>query len=153
MIAFSQMHVLFGMPHAGYLRNFEAGIAALLDRGHRVTVVTKADPDTAPIVARLQARGSFVLTENPDIGPHDGRGARLRATLDYWYYLQPQFQATPALRKRAEDVAPPFAVRMAHAPALVRRAVATVLRRLEQRRPVPALLLDYLNQVKPDVVL
>jgi hypothetical protein len=69
MIAFSEMHVLFGMPHGGYLRNFEAGIAALLDRGHRVTVVTKPEAETAPIVARLQSRGSFVQTETPDIGP------------------------------------------------------------------------------------
>src|SRR5688572_2352106 len=149
------MHVLFGMAHAGYLRNFEAGIAALLDRGHRVTVATgRVRDETRPIVERLYARGAFVVSEAPDVtNPPDVLGGRLRAALDYWFYLQPQFQATPALRQRALKVTPRFAVQMEQAPALVRRVVAVALRALERRRPVPRSLLDFLRSAEPDVVL
>lgn len=149
------MHVLFGMPHAGYLRNFESGIAALLDRGHRVTVAThRVEAETRPIIERLQARGSFVVSELPDIaGPPDPLGARLRATLDYWHYLQPDFSATPALRHRAHQATPRFAVRLERAPTVVRRAAAIVLHHLERRRPVPRSLLEFLRSVEPDVLL
>ena len=156
MLANSHMHVLFGMAHAGYLRNFEAGIAALLDRGHRVTVATgRVRPETAPIVARLQVRGTFILNEGAPAltDPPDERGARLRAALDYWFYLQPHFRTTPALRQRALNDAPRFAVRMEHAPPFIRRAVAAGLRHLERRRPVPKPLLDFMRTAKPDVVL
>ncbi len=149
------MHVLFGMPHAGYLRNFEAGIAALLDRGHRVTVATDRIPsDTAPIIARLHQRGTFVVEKTHKVAePPDAFGTRLRSALDYWHYLKPSFQATPALRSRAEHAAPGFAVRMANVPALLRRTVASGLRQLEKRRSVPAPLLDFLTALTPDVVL
>lgn len=149
------MHALFGMPHAGYLRNFESGIAALLDRGHRVTVAThRVGAETRPIVERLQARGAFVVSEVPDVaGPPDPLGARIRAALDYWHYLQPDFRATPALRHRAHAAAPRFAARLAHVPSFVRRSIAVVLRHIERRRPVPATLLDFLRRVEPDVLL
>ena len=149
------MHVLFGMPHAGYLRNFEAGIAALLDRGHRVTVATDRIADeTKPIIDRLHARGPFLVRKGPDHGgPPDTRGRDLRAALDYWFYLQPHFRETPALRHRAEKDAPALAVRLGKAPALIRRACASAVRAVERRRPVPRALLDFLTTIKPDVVL
>jgi hypothetical protein len=149
------MHVLFGMTHAGYLRNFESGVAALLDRGHQVTVAThRVEAETRPIIARLEARGAFVLKEIPGVtGPPDELGARLRAALDYWHYLQPPFRATPALRHRAEKLAPPYAVQLQNAPALVRRAVAAAVRQFEKRRPVPGSLIDFLAGMKPDVLL
>jgi hypothetical protein len=149
------MHALFGMDHAGYLRNFEAGIAALLDRGHRVTVATdRIRPETRPIVARLAARGAFSVSEVPAlIALPDALGARVRATLDYWHYLRPDFDMTPALRKRAREGAPRLAVQMGHAPPFVRRAMAAGLRSLERRRPVPGELVDFLSRSNPDVVL
>lgn len=149
------MHVLFGMPHAGYLRNFESGIAALLDRGHRVTIAThRVGPETKPIIERLHARGTFTLSKIPDIvDPPDALGARLRAALDFWHYLKPDFRTTPALRHRAESCAPGFAVRMEHAPELIRHAVASGFHHLEKRRPVPRRLLDFLSSAKPDVLL
>jgi hypothetical protein len=149
------MHAVFGMSHAGYLRNFESGIGTLLDRGHRVTVVTeRVSREVRPIAQRLEGRGAFSMLLAPGMAePPDPAGVRLRNALDYWHYLQPAFRDTPGLRKRALDVAPPFARRLTRAPAWARRAAAGVVAARERGRAVPEALLDFLRRLEPTVIL
>jgi hypothetical protein len=144
------------MPTTGYLRNFEAGVAALLDRGHRVTLaVDEVLAESQPIVHRLERRGGLQITTVAGFerAPGAAFGSRLRSALDYWRYLEPSFSEADAARKRARRSAPWFAVGLETSPAAVRTAVTAGVRHVERRLPLPDALLAFLRDCAPDVVL
>jgi hypothetical protein len=109
------MRVLFAVTHIGFLRNFESTLALLGARGHQVHIVSDRGQvpdviDTAPIIDRLKARypGAFT-TEVAGLSKRSGWylfSLAVRAGLDYWRYLAPEFDQAPKLRARGRENAP-----------------------------------------------
>ena len=105
------MKILFIARHYSYLRLFESAIAELARRGHTLTLA--ADREEAlggrQMVERLAAaHPSVTLADAP--GRHAGAWSevarRLRLGLDYLRFLDPRYERTPHLRRRARDRAP-----------------------------------------------
>ena len=133
------MRILFAVTHVGFLRNFESTLAQLAERGHHVHIASDrrqvADViDVTPIVNRLQAR-------YPDSFSFEAVGFYkrsawyvfslvVRAALDYWRYLAPQFDQAPALRARGREHAPGLLVWLSDLPLLRTPRGIRLLRRL-----------------------
>ena len=116
------MKVLFIARHYSYLRLFESAIVELARRGHEV--VLAADREEAlggrQMVARIAAAHPNVrLLDAP--GRHAGAWSetarRVRLGLDYLRFLDPRYQDTPHLRRRARDRAPRALVWLAESKA------------------------------------
>src|SRR5687768_16750562 len=134
------MRVLFAVSHAGFLRNFESGLRALLARGHEVHVLFGKAPDAESVggsalqvLDRIRDTGGVLTHAVAPRLEHEwaALGAQLRMTRDYWRYLAADYADAPLLRGRARDEAPGFAVRIADsalfASALVRRIADRVV--------------------------
>jgi hypothetical protein len=149
------MHLVFVLPRANGLRNFESGLAALLDRGHRLTIAIESlQTKSSPIVERLQAHGHIRVVEAPPLSaPLAGLGLDIRRCLDYWHYLQHAFDSAPEVRLRASQKTPAFARLAARLPAALRAGLAYALHQVERRLPVPAGAAQFLERLAPDVVL
>jgi hypothetical protein len=133
------MKVLFAVTHVGFLRNFESTLALLAERGHHVHIASDrrqvADViDVTPIVNRLRARYPSSFTFEA-VG-FSKRSAWyvfsliVRAALDYWRYLTPEFDQAPALRARGREHAPAPLVWLSDRPWLRTPTGIRLLRRL-----------------------
>jgi hypothetical protein len=109
------MRILFAATHIGFLRNFESTLALLAERGHRVHIVSDRGQvpdvlDGTPIIERLQARvPGAITTEITGVSKRSAWYAFaivVRAGLDYWRYLAPEFDDAPKLRARGRENAP-----------------------------------------------
>lgn len=149
------MHIVFVLPRANGLRNFESGLAALLDRGHRLTLALEfPETKSSPILERLREHADVTVVQTPELSaPLADVGLALRACLDYWHYLQPAFDGAPEVRLRASQKATAFGRWAARLPAGVRAALARVFHVIERRLPVPRAAGAWLRQLAPDVVL
>src|SRR4051794_11266423 len=102
------------MSHAGSTRNFESTLRGLAESGHEIHLAFDR-------MAKRNLPGLWDLTNslvaqypNLTAGPHPVPkkeewsvvSSRLRASLDYMRYLEPEFDDAPKLRRRAEQFAP-----------------------------------------------
>src|ERR1051325_2526697 len=128
-----QVQVGFVMASTAYLRNFEPGIAALLGRGHRVTLVVEHRNALAPIIQRLSAHPGFGIRVVPVVQSRwDALGSRLRRARDYWRYLDPLYATMPVIKGRAEALVPsPF--RLDHVSPRLRSAISQLAGAVERR--------------------
>jgi hypothetical protein len=141
------------MASTGYLRNFESGIAALLERGHRVTLLVEHRNALAPVIRRLSEHAGFHIQITPAVTSRwDTVGLRLRGARDYWRYLEPLYADIP-MRDRAAPLAPGGPFRLEHAAPWLRGAISRAVGHVEKRLPVPAAYVEQLRHVAPDVLL
>ncbi|MEW6319635.1 MAG: hypothetical protein AB1635_00950 [Acidobacteriota bacterium] len=81
----------------------------------------------------------------------------LRLTLDYWRYLEPVYDASPALRARAATQVPPLAVTVGHSAFMRRpwgrRLVYGAVDALERAVPGAAHATAILERTRPDVLV
>jgi hypothetical protein len=155
------MRILFSMAHAGHARNFESTLRELADRGHEVDVVLERpspEPGEADELLDSLLQGSEALhsTDAPPASKTDWRevGIRLRATLDYLHYLEPDFEEAPKLRERAGAGVPGTLRRAAASPApWRRRAIQTLFEDAERSVPRTKSVQRFLQEHRPDAVL
>ena len=151
------MKILFIARHYSYLRLFESAIAELARRGHTLTLA--ADREEAlggrQMVERLAAaHPSVTLADAP--GRHAGAWSevarRLRLGLDYLRFLDPRYERTPHLRRRARDRAPRSIVRLSESSFGAGR-LGPVLRWLERGLPGAHQSEAFIRAQQPDLVL
>ena len=142
------------MTSTAYLRNFESGINALLERGHRLTLLVEHRNALAPILRRLSRHPGFDVRVTPVIQSRwDALGLRLRSARDYWQYQDDRYATVPRMRDRVRSLAPPGLLRLDAATPRLRWLASRVVGALERRLPIPTPYREQLRAVAPDVVV
>jgi hypothetical protein len=142
------------MASTAYLRNFESGIAALLERGHRVTLAVEHQNALTPVIQRLSRHPRFGIRLTLPISSRwDALGSRFRFALDYWRYHDPRFAGMPVVKTRAAAFVPTGLWRLDKAPTVLRSPISRLVRGIERRLPVPKEYVEQLRDLAPDVVL
>jgi hypothetical protein len=157
----ANLRLLFFLRAINLDRVFESALRELLRRGHVVHVVLEREkrglPEGAGVVfGALEAEfPDFSYEQLPEVPPTAGErlATDARLALDYLRYLEPEYDAAPALRERARRNAPKRFVRFLDRRLGSRRFVRPVLTGLESRSPVPARLTRLIREYAPDVVL
>ena len=157
----ANLRLLFFLRAINLDRVFENALRELLRRGHAVHVVLEREKRGLPegAGAVFDALGTefpgFSYEQLPEEPPTAGErlAADVRLALDYLRYLEPEYDAAPALRERARRNAPKRFVRFLDRRAKSRRIVRGVLTGLEARSPFPARLTTLIRKHAPDVVL
>jgi hypothetical protein len=156
------MKVLFTASHFGFLRNFEAGIRALAERGHRIHLVADRRENIGG-----QTTVDLLTAAYPTITAGWGPARKdwvwqplvvnLRLCLDYWRYLQPRYRGAHALRERAATQVPAIAVRLAGLPLVggrtMRAVYGAMFRRIDRAAPIAPGVIDLLSREQPDIVV
>lgn len=157
------MRVLFAALHFGYFRNLESVVEELAARGHSLHLVAERADSAGggqPIVERLAARH-----RNVTFGAVPGREAdeatfvagKIRLAHDYLRFLDPPYDRTPALRRRAEARTPAGIIRFAGLPAFGGRYSRRLLRRtlaaLDRAVPGSPAIERFLDEQRPDLVV
>jgi len=155
------MKILFLMGSPEYLRFFDSVIGELAARGHQVTLAVGYGREKKPVgLEGLHAH--FPNVRVAGVVPQaEGMWAdiafRLRGIMDFVRYLHPRFAAAPALRARMKRKVLPSAYHWLDAiprvaPDTVRR-LERVLMAGEQAVPLNRLIVDFLRNEAPDVLL
>ena len=153
--------VLFIARHFTYFRNYESVIATLATRGHSLHLAAERQEDLGgqQMVERLSLQYPGVSHGRiPD--RQDGWTTfvtKLRMTIDYLRYLEPDYAATPKLRARARARVPRLgfwllSIGGAWSPA-GRRVLRAVLHACERAVPRSIPIDEFLRGQDPDVVL
>ena len=100
------MKVLFAALHNGYYRNIESVVDALAARGHELYLGAERHDSALggqSIVQRLASVHSNVTFGAVPWREQKTRflATKVRLTLDYLRYLEPEYEGTPVLRQRA----------------------------------------------------
>ena len=150
------MKLLFIARHFTYFRNFDSVIARLAERGHAIHLA--ADGEEAlggrELVERLAARFPAQVTVGftPDqAGPRRRLTLSLRLGLDYLRYTDPVYESTPAIRARARERTPAFALALGRLPG--RRLASRAIEALEHAAAEPAAVEAFIAGQRPDVLL
>lgn len=159
------MRVLFFMRNfSGYFRQFEPALRELLERGHQVHVVRdrKDEMRGEQWAEALQAdHPAFTWSKalHPRTDSWSDLKRQVRLTTDYLYFLQPEYEQSTELVRRARRRAPDRIVRLMDSPdARLRRPAAVhlitrVLRAIESATPSSRALRRFIRGHQPDVVL
>ncbi|MGE0444150.1 MAG: hypothetical protein AB7P99_02905 [Vicinamibacterales bacterium] len=156
------MRILFVARHFTYFRNYDSALRELAARGHQIHLAVEqheALGGRQAVEALARECPQITIGEVPDrrADAHANLARRLRLALDYLRYLEPFYDDAPLRRVRARDRAPYGLGRLA-APPLVggaawRRLVGRWLHALDLAIPVPSVLVDYLREQRPDLLL
>lgn len=157
------MKILFSVGNFGFLRNFEAAIRLLAERGHDVCLVA----DRKDSVGGTKTL-DLLLSEYPERIRHGVMPARkdsfwqplatqLRLSLDYWRYLDARYDHSPSLRARGQAQAPRLASALVSPSFMRSRACLSTLRAvtrcLERALPASESVEAFLKAEAPDVLL
>ena len=157
------MKILFSTSSYGFLRNFQSSIRRLAEQGHHIHLLAERS-DTVD----GQKMADALVAEHPEAVTagflRSSRhrlwytlGTGLRASLDYWRYLDARWDDSPKLRARAASMAPAFARRLPDWPFIGSRPALAVLTRLfhaiDQRLPPPAEVAEVFEREQPDLLL
>jgi hypothetical protein len=154
--------VLFMQNFAGYFRNFEPIMEALLEEGNEVHVALEREGgmDGQAWAKDLQARyPRFTWGLTPGLKLDDWYllMRELRLGRDYAQALRPEFLAAPELVARARQRASPWVRRLLRFPpfrtAAGRRVLTGVFNAVERLVPPSTALTDHVKGLDPDVVL
>lgn len=156
------MKILFSATHFGFLRNFQSTIRLLAEQGHELHLLAeRCDAIDGQKMADLLVADHPSLTF--DLLPSSRHrlwyalATGIRASLDYWRYLDSRWEHAAKLRARAAEQAPAFAIALAQMPFIRTRAGLAVLRRLfcamERALPPPAEVAEVFRRINPDVLL
>ena len=156
------MKVLFSATHFGFLRNFQSTLRLLAERGHEIHLLAERREalDGQVMVDALVRDFPGVTFEVMPFARHRlwyALGAAMRASLDYWRYLDPRYASSERLRARAAEQAPAFARILATFPVLGSargiRAVSAIVRRLERVLPPSPEVVEIFRRQQPDLLL
>lgn len=156
------MNILFSASSFGFLRNFQSTIRLLAERGHRLHLIAERTDaiDGQKMVDTLQADHPSIEYEFVPSTRHRlwyALATGVRASLDYWRYLDPRWAHSAKLRARAADQAPRFAVALARMPVVGTRPGLALLRRafhaIDRALPPPREVEDVFRRIGPDVLL
>lgn len=156
------MKILFSASSFGFLRNFQSTIRLLAERGHHLHLMAERTDaiDGQKMVDSLRADHPSIEYEFVPSSRHRlwyALATGVRAALDYWRYLDPQWDQAPKLRWRAAEQAPAFAVRVARMPILGTRVALAVFRRvfhaIDRVLPPPGEVTDAIRRIQPDIIL
>lgn len=156
------MRILFSATHFGFLRNFQSTIRLLAEQGHELHLLAERRD-----AIDGEKMADFLAADHPSITFDYLPSSRhrfwyalatgVRASLDYWRYLDSRWNDAPKLRRRAEQQAPAFAVSLARLPAFRTRTGLAALHRLfraiERVLPPPDEIADVFRRIDPDVLL
>lgn len=155
------MKILFSATHFGFLRNFQSTIRLLAEQGHELHLLAeRRDAIDGQKMADLLAvdHPSITLELLPS-SRHRlwyALATGVRASLDYWRYLDAHWDHAAKLRARAAEQAPAFALAAARIPILRSRAgltmLARVFRAIERVLPPPGEIADVFRRINPDVL-
>jgi hypothetical protein len=155
---------LFFMRHPGYVRNFEAALAEMAERGYRVHVafdsyLMRWQPDRNPIRPLCQRYAAAVSHGPSPLPPPSASrsvGIQLGVLTDYLRYFGTEYAHAPKLRERARTAVPPMLRapldRLASTRAS-RRILGRALAQMERAAPVPDEVVDYIQGHAPDLVI
>jgi hypothetical protein len=160
------VRLLFALPHAAYLRNFESTLRLLAERGHEVVLAmgskgksTLKDPERRLTELAAELPGLVVEPGAERIRAarkDDQLGRRLRSWLDYMRYFDEGFERATQLRARAAEQLSARAVEVTHAAAedpAVLAALRASVAALESLLPVPESVTRYVEGHAPNAVL
>jgi hypothetical protein len=155
------VRVLFLARHFTYFRNYESVIAALAGRGHELHLAAEREEDLGgrEMVERLARE-----YEGVSFGWVPGRedrwasfATKLRMTIDYLRYFEPEYAGTPKLRARAKERVPRLGLWMVAAVGpktrFGRRLTRAALHACERAIPRSATVDAFLRGQRPDAVL
>jgi hypothetical protein len=156
------VRILFAALHNGYYRNIESVVDALAARGHEIFLGAER-PDSVlggqSIVERLSAKYRNVTCGQV---PHREQKTRflaskVRLTLDFLRYLEPEYAGTPALHRRASVRTPSGFVWLADHGMLAtrtsRRMLARALHAIDRTIPPSPDIERFLDRQRPDAVI
>lgn len=150
------MKVLFAALHLAHFRNFESVIRELAARGHQVHL-TGDEPEALggqALAERLAAEHAAVtwdLLPSLEREPWFDAARRMRVALDYARVLDPRYPTK--LRVRAEERAARVVRWAARLPGVGPRATVGALKRFERLIPASEMMIEYLREQAPDVVV
>ena len=156
------MKILFSATHFGFLRNFQSTIRLLAERGHQLHLLAER---TDAIDGQKMA--DILAADHPSITLEILPSSRhrlwytlatgVRASLDYWRYLDPRWKHSAKLRSRAAEQAPTLAVAVARIPILGARPglamLRGILRAIDQVLPPPPEVAAVFRRIEPDMLL
>ena len=156
------MKILFSTSSYGFLRNFQSSIRRLAAAGHHIHLLAErsdtvdgqkmADALVAEYPEAITA--SFVRSSRHRLWYTLGTG--LRASLDYWRYLDSRWDDSPKLRARGASMAPAFARRLPDWAVVGSRASLRLLSRafhaIDRRLPPPAEVAEVFEREQPDLL-
>jgi hypothetical protein len=154
--------ILFSATHFGFLRNFQSTIQLLAERGHQLHLLAERTDaiDGQKMADMLAAAHPAITFEILPSSRHRlwyALATGIRASLDYWRYLDARWDGAPKLRRRAAQQAPGLALAVARLPLLrTRGGLATltfVFRALDRVLPPPKEIADVFRRIAPDVLL
>jgi hypothetical protein len=157
------MKILFSATHFGFLRNFQSTLRLLAERGHDIHLVAERGEtlDGQVIVdAIVRDYPGRVTFERMPFSRHRlwyALGAGLRASVDYWRYLDPRYISADRLRARAAENAPAIARILTRLPLLGSRTgvrlLTALFRRLDRALPPSPEVVEVFRQQQPDLLL
>ena len=156
------MKILVAALHNGYYRNIESVIDALAARGHQIYLGAERHDSALggqSIVERLAAAHPNVTWGKVPTREQKTRflATKVRLTLDYLRYLEPEYAGTPALRQRAEIRTPSGFLALARHGLLrsrrSRRLLARALHAIDRSVPASPDIERFLDAQAPDAVL
>jgi hypothetical protein len=156
------MKILFSTTHFGFLRNFQSTIRLLAEAGHELHLLAERrdaidGQKMADLLAADHPSISFELLPTSRHRLWYALATGIRASLDYWRYLDPRWDDAPKLRDRAAEQAPAFALTCARFPVLRTRAGLAMLQRvfrlIDRSLPPPGEVADVFRRIRPDVLL
>jgi hypothetical protein len=156
------MRILFSATHFGFLRNFQSTIRLLAQQGHELHLLAERrdaidGQKMADLLAAEHPAISFELLPTSRHRLWYALATGVRASLDYWRYLDRRWDDAPKLRARAAEQAPAFAIAAARLPLLRTRAGLAALQRafrlIDRALPPPGEVTDVFRRINPDVLL
>ena len=156
------MKILVAALHNGYYRNIESVMEALAARGHQLYLGAERHDSALggqSIVERLAAAHPNVTYGKVPTREQKTRflATKVRLTLDYLRYLEPEYAGTPALRQRAEIRTPSGFLALARHGMLrsrrSRRLLARGLHAIDRSVPASPDIERFLDAQRPDALL
>ena len=155
------MKILFSATHFGFLRNFQSTIRVLAEQGHTLHLLAERRD-----AIDGQKMADLLVDDHPSITLELLPSSRhrlwyalatgVRASLDYWRYLDSRWDRAEKLRARAAEQAPPFALAVVHVPILRSRPglalLARMFRTIERVLLPPGEIADVFRRIDPDVL-
>jgi len=149
--------------HFGYLRNFEAALVVLAERGNQLhlTADRKESAGGLAMVQRLADRYPQVTVGwTPKRDKNDEwlkLATAIRLSADYLRYLQSAYDRAPMLRRRAKERTPALTVWLVEKAGFRfspgRRILNAIFKLMEQGVPLHGPYTDFLTAEAPDVVM
>ena len=157
------MRLLFSVNHPGFLRNFEPALRQLAARGHHLHLLAERHDiwggtrTIDNLVREYPDRITFSYGKSRKEELWPPLAMQVRLCLDYWRYLDPRYDDSPSLRKRAALLAPRFASTIPRLAVIGSRPAMRLWQRIftavERALPPGATVEGVLREHQPDLLL